>query len=356
MSTRECDFSKKIRDGLMGSVCHQEPIPPMSNLLQDYLYDLPPDRIADRPPERREDSRMLVIEQAMGRIQHRCFTDLKDYLLPGDLLLLNDSRVIPARLHDVSGKIELLLLERRSPTLWTAMGKPGKKLRAGAVITIAGTEATILEVMDDGTRLLEFSSPPDLDHHGEMPIPPYFHRQADDQDRERYQTVYARNPGSVAAPTAGLHFTPEILAGLNHAFVTLHVGAGTFQPVKHEDLSLHRMHSEHYTIPPATARRINETKASGGRIIAVGTTTTRVLESQPPGPLQAVSGSTEIFIRPPYEFRRIDALLTNFHLPGSTLLMLVSALAGRERILSAYAEAVREKYRFFSYGDCMLIV
>ena len=189
-----------------------------------------------------------------------------------------------------------------------------------------------------------------------MPIPPYFHRPSDAQDRERYQTVYAHDPGSVAAPTAGLHFTPEILASIPHAFVTLHIGAGTFQPVKSDDLSGHRMHREHYTLPPETAARINETKASGGRIIAVGTTTTRVLESQPPGPLQGTVGSTEIFIHPPYEFHRVDALLTNFHLPGSTLLMLVSAFAGRDLIMEAYAEAIREKYRFFSYGDCMLIL
>jgi S-adenosylmethionine:tRNA ribosyltransferase-isomerase len=264
--------------------------------------------------------------------------------------------VIPARLHDPSGKIEILLLEHRSPTLWTAMVRPGKKMRVGDHAEVAATTATVKEVLEDGTRLLEFEEEPDLNQYGEMPIPPYFHRPADDQDKERYQTVYARDPGSVAAPTAGLHFTPEILAGLNHAFVTLHVGAGTFQPVKHEDLSFHQMHSEHYTLSEETARRINETKTAGGRVVAVGTTTTRVLESQQQGPLSARSGSTDIFIRPPYEFQRVDALLTNFHLPGSTLLMLVSAMAGRDRILAAYKEAVRERYRFFSYGDCMLIV
>jgi S-adenosylmethionine:tRNA ribosyltransferase-isomerase len=328
----------------------------MPSSLSDYQYDLPPELIADRPTPYRQDSRMMVIERSTGRIMNRRFTDLGDYLTPSDLLLLNDSRVIPARLHDDSGRIEILLLERRSPTLWSAMVRPGKKMRAGDSVDVAGTRAEVREILEDGTRLLEFAAEPDLDRYGEMPIPPYFHRAADDQDKERYQTVYARDPGSVAAPTAGLHFTPEILSGLNHAFVTLHVGAGTFQPVKTEDLSLHRMHSEHYTLSGEAIRRINETKTSGGRIIAVGTTTTRVLESQPPGALRAVSGSTDIFIRPPYQFRRIDSLLTNFHLPGSTLLMLVSALTGREQILAAYAEAVREKYRFFSYGDCMLIV
>ncbi len=328
----------------------------MDDHLSDYHYDLPPELITDRPTARREESRMLVLERTSGTISHRRFSDFPSSVAPNDLVVLNDSRVIPARLHDASGAIELLLLERRTPLLWTAMGRPGKKIRAGAEIAIAGTSAIIREVLGDGTRLVEFAAPPDLDRHGEMPIPPYFHRPADEGDRERYQTVYARDPGSVAAPTAGLHFTPEILGGLPHAFVTLHVGAGTFQPVKHEDLSLHRMHSEHYTIPEETALRINGTKSAGGRILAVGTTTTRVLESQPPGPLCGRSGSTDIFIRPPYGFRRIDSLLTNFHLPGSTLLMLVSAMAGRELVMKAYAEAIRERYRFFSYGDCMLIV
>jgi S-adenosylmethionine:tRNA ribosyltransferase-isomerase len=328
----------------------------LSDQLSHYHYILPENLIADRPASRREESRMLVLDRKRGNLLHRLFTDLPEYLLPSDLLVLNDSKVIPARLHDPSGKIEILLLEHRSPRLWTAMVRPGKKLRQGVSVEVAGTTATVREVFADGTRLLEFAEEPDLDRHGEMPIPPYFHRPADEQDKERYQTVYARDPGSVAAPTAGLHFTPEILASLPHAFLTLHVGAGTFQPVKSDDLSLHRMHSENYTISQETADRINMTKASGGRVVAVGTTTTRVLESQSPGALSARSGSTNIFIRPPYEFRHIDALLTNFHLPGSTLLMLVSALAGRERILAAYEEAVRERYRFFSYGDCMLIV
>ena len=328
----------------------------MSSRLSDYQYDLPPELIADRPAPRREESLMMVLDRASGSLGHRNFSDITSFLKPSDLLVLNDSRVIPARLHDATGKIEILLLERRDPLHWTAMVRPGKKMRAAATIEVAGTTATVLEILEDGTRLLAFSSPPDLEHFGSMPIPPYFHRPADAQDRERYQTVYARDPGSIAAPTAGLHFTPEILASIPHAFVTLHVGAGTFQPVKSDDLSGHRMHREHYTLPPETAARINETKASGGRIIAVGTTTTRVLESQPPGPLQGTVGSTEIFIHPPYEFQRVDALLTNFHLPGSTLLMLVSAFAGRDLIMEAYAEAIREKYRFFSYGDCMLIV
>lgn len=299
---------------------------------------------------------MLVLHRESGRIEHRHFADFPSFLSPADLVVLNDSRVIPARLHDATGKIEILLLEKNSPRRWTAMVRPGKKMKAGTIVDVAGTQATVLAIHEDGTRMLEFTSAPDLDRFGEMPIPPYFHRPADDQDKERYQTIYARDPGSVAAPTAGLHFTTEILAPLPHAFVTLHVGAGTFQPVKTDDLSEHRMHRENYTLPTETADRINATKQKGGKIVAIGTTTTRVLESQKPGELMVTSGSTEIFIHPPYEFQRVDALLTNFHLPGSTLLMLVSALAGREFILEAYAEAIRAQYRFFSYGDCMLIV
>ena len=328
----------------------------MSTRLADYQYDLPPELIADRPTERREQSRMMVLDMAAGTITHHQFADFPSFLSPEDLVVLNDSRVIPARLHDATAKIEMLLLEQRDPLHWTAMVRPGKKMRIGAIVEVAGTSAAVTEILEDGTRLLEFASPPDLDRFGEMPIPPYFHRKSDARDKERYQTVYARDPGSVAAPTAGLHFTQKILSSLPHAFLTLHVGAGTFQPVKSKDLSEHRMHCEHYTLPAETADRINAAKQQVGRIVAIGTTTTRVLESQPSGELTATSGSTEIFIHPPYQFQKVDALLTNFHLPGSTLLMLVSALAGREFILEAYAEAIRAKYRFFSYGDCMLIV
>jgi len=223
-------------------------------------------------------------------------------------------------------------------------------------VELAGTSALVTDTLEDGTRILEFTSPPDLDKHGEMPIPPYFNRAADASDKQRYQTIYAKDPGSVAAPTAGLHFTEKILTSIPHSFVTLHVGAGTFQPVKTEELSAHQMHREHYTLPGETASRINATREQGGKIIAVGTTTARVLESQPEGPLNARSGSTDIFIRPPYKMKRVDTLLTNFHLPGSTLLMLVSAFAGHEFIRKAYEEAIRKKYRFFSYGDCMLIL
>ncbi len=326
------------------------------NHLSDYDYELPRELIAERPPERRDASRMMVLHRDSGQVSHHLFPEITRFVTARDLLVMNDSRVIPARLHDRSGRIEMLLLEKRDPLHWTAMVNPGKKMRPGAVVETAGTTATVLEILEDGHRLLEFAAPPDLEHHGEMPIPPYFHRAADDQDKVRYQTVYAREEGSVAAPTAGLHFTPELLRELPHAFLTLHVGAGTFLPVKSDDLSAHKMHSERYTLSAETADRINATGEAGGRIIAVGTTSARVLESQPRGPLRAASGSTDIFIKPPYLFHHTDALLTNFHLPCSTLLMLVSALAGRETILRAYAEAVQERYRFFSYGDCMLIM
>ena len=328
----------------------------MSDKLSNYHFELPQELIANRPTERREDSRMMVVERSSGRIEHRRFTDFPGYVRPSDLLVLNDSKVIPARLHDAGGKIEMLLLEKKDDRHWIAMVNPGKKMRPGASIETAGTQVTVLEVLDDGTRLLEFEAPPDLERHGEMPIPPYFQRRADDQDKQRYQTVYSRDPGSVAAPTAGLHFTADILASVPHAFLTLHVGAGTFRPVKSEDLTGHVMHRERYTLPENTALRINNSRTSGGRIIAVGTTTCRVLESQRRAQLMQASGSTEIFIRTPHAFQHTDVLLTNFHLPGSTLLMLVSAMASRELILSAYEEAVREKYRFFSYGDCMLIL
>ena len=329
----------------------------MSDRLADYRYDLPAELIADRPAEHREDSRMLVLNRREGTIRHRGFLDLPGFLTSRDLLILNDSRVIPARLRSEDGMIEMLLLEQRDPVHWTAMVRPGRKMRSGAVIAAAGTTATVQEVLEDGTRLIRFGAPPDLDRFGEMPIPPYFHRRADESDRERYQTVFARDPGSVAAPTAGLHFTPEILSRIPHAFVTLHVGAGTFQPVKSEELSAHRMHHETYTLPSETASRINATRASGGRIVAVGTTSLRTLESaaDPGGHIAAFAGETNIFITPGYSFRTAEALLTNIHLPRSTLFMLVCAFAGTEIMKAAYAEAIRERYRFYSYGDACLL-
>lgn len=324
----------------------------MSDLVSDYDFALPTELIASRPLAERDASRMLVLHREDGRIEHRSFRDFPSYLRPDDLVVLNNSRVIKARLFTEDARIEIMLVEAQTPTRWIALVKPGRKMKIGTACAVAGTVARVIDVMPEGERIIEFDQVPDLENHGYMPIPPYFKRAADEDDAVRYQTVFAGDPGSVAAPTAGLHFTPDILARLPHAFITLHVGMGTFQPVKADRLADHRMHEERYSISPETARAIN----AAPRVVAVGTTVTRVLESQPPGPIQAGSGSTSIFVHPPYEFRHVDALLTNFHLPKSTLLMLISAMAGRERILSAYEEAVKEGYRFFSYGDCMLIL
>ena len=324
----------------------------MSERVSDYHYDLPPELIAAHPAERRDASRMLVLHRGTGGIEHRMFRDFPGFIRPGDMVALNDSRVIKARLLSENPAVEVFLLENLGGNRWKCLVKPGRKLRVGVRIDIAGTVAEVAEVLPGGERIIEFGEAPDLERHGHMPLPPYLGRGAEAADEERYQTVYAKNPGSVAAPTAGLHFTPEILAQIPHAFVTLHVGAGTFLPVKSETVAGHEMHEETYSISEETASRLN----AATRIVAVGTTVARVLESQPAGELHAVSGRTSIFIHPPYDFRHAGALLTNFHLPESTLLMLVSAMAGRETILRAYAEAIRERYRFYSYGDCMLIL
>lgn len=295
---------------------------------------------------------MMVLDRARGTIEHHVFRELPSFLAPGDLLVLNDSRVLPARLLADEGRIELLVFERLAPRRWRAFARPGKKTRAGARIAVAGTVAHVESVDEtDGTRIVQFESEPDWSK-GHMPIPPYLGREDDDEDRERYQTVYARATGSVAAPTAGLHFTPDLLATLPHAFVTLHVGPGTFLPVRGDDLDTHRMHGEDYTVAAPDADAINAAK----RIVAIGTTTLRVLESLPPGPLQASAGRTDIFIRPGFAFVRTGALLTNFHLPKSTLFVLVCAFAGGDLARRAYSEAVARRYRFFSYGDCMLIL
>jgi S-adenosylmethionine:tRNA ribosyltransferase-isomerase len=326
----------------------------MSQIAADYDYALPEALIAVHPPEHREESRMLVLHRADGRWEHRRFTDFPEYLRPGDLAVLNDTRVIRARVHSDCGRMELLLLEQISPTRWRSLVKPGRKLKTGNDFVAGGVRATVLEVFADGDRLLEFERPLDLEQVGELPIPPYLGRGAETLDAERYQTVYARAEGSVAAPTAGLHFTKGMLERVPHAFLTLHVGAGTFRPVQTENIEEHPMHSERYILPGATARAIEEAQ----RVIAIGTTSARVLESCAAAgrPLAAASGRTELFIRPPFSFQVVDALLTNFHLPRSTLLMLVSALAGRDLIMAAYADAIREKYRFYSYGDCMLVL
>jgi len=323
----------------------------MSEHVSDYDFELPEGLIASRPPARRDEARMLVLERGSGQVSHAHIGDLPDFMKAGDLAVMNDTRVIRARLLGEGGKIEVLLVERLEPRVWKCLVRPGKKFRQGSIIKIAATSLKVIEVFEDGTRIVEFEQEPDLEREGRVPIPPYFGRESDDQDAERYQTVYAREEGSVAAPTAGLHFTKELLKKIPHTFVTLHVGLGTFQPVKCEAVEDHKMHEERYRIPSESAVSINAAQ----RILAVGTTVIRVLESQPTGPIQAVSGSTDIFIRPPHTFQRAGALLTNFHLPKSTLLMLVSAFAGREAVLAAYAEAVAEKYRFYSYGDCMLI-
>lgn len=325
----------------------------MSARLSDYDFELPRDLIAARPLPDRAASRMMVVDRAAQTIAHRKFRDLPEFVRPDDLLVLNNSRVIPARLLAEDGRIELLLFERLGEACWRAFARPGKRTRTGDRFPIGGTVAEVESVDEaDGTRIVRFDAEPDLEKLGHMPIPPYLGREDDAEDRVRYQTVYAREAGSVAAPTAGLHFTPEILAALPHTFVTLHVGPGTFLPVRTENLDEHRMHGEDYEIGAEAAQAINEAR----RVLAVGTTSMRVLESLPPGPVGAGRGRTEIFIRPGFPFRHAQALLTNFHLPKSTLFVLVCAFAGTNLMRRAYAEAIAEKYRFFSYGDCMLIL
>lgn len=325
----------------------------MSDRLSDYDFDLPRELIASRPPAVRGDSRMLVIDRAAQSLQHRHFTELPEFLDPGDLLVFNNSRVIPARLLTANGKIELLVFDKVEPLRWRAFARPGKSTRPGDSFEIAGTAAVIESVDDDdGTRIVRFAREPDFDNHGHMPIPPYLGREDDEEDRVRYQTVYAQEDGSVAAPTAGLHFTPQMMQRVPHTFVTLHVGPGTFLPVRTENLDEHRMHAENFRVDPVAAEAINQAR----RVIAVGTTSLRVLESLPPGPVAPTAGRTDIFIRPGYRLKHTQALLTNFHLPKSTLFMLVCALGGGELMRRAYTEAVRKKYRFFSYGDCMLII
>jgi S-adenosylmethionine:tRNA ribosyltransferase-isomerase len=320
-------------------------------LTADYDYVLPEELIARHPLPQRDASRMMVLHRAEQRIEHRMFAEFPSYLHEGDLLVLNDTRVIPARAYSDDGKIELLFLEALGETTWKCLVKPGKKMRLGASVMIAGNRGTVGKIYPEGERLIAFERPVDLDASGHIPLPPYMEREAEAADTERYQTVFARTRGAVAAPTAGLHFTPEILARIPHTFLTLHVGVGTFRSVLTDDLTHHAMHAERFDVPLAAVDAVNAAQ----RIVAVGTTTTRVLETLG-RPLSPQEGTTDIFIHPPYQFRVVEALLTNFHLPKSTLLMLVSALAGREFVLRAYAEAIRERYRFYSYGDCMLIV
>lgn len=330
----------------------------MSLRTRDFRYELPEELIASRPPDDRAGARMMVVHRDSGCIEHRVFRDFPEFIRADDLLVLNDTRVIPARVFSDDGKVELLCLDRLSPTEWRCLVRPGKKMKPGRSVEVGGIRGEVTEVFENGDRLIRWQREVDLDAHGHLALPHYMGRDDEAADRERYQTVFAREEGAIAAPTAGLHFTPELLDTLPHAFLTLHVGVGTFRPVSVEDPDDHVMHSERYAVAADTAGRIN----AAGRVVAVGTTVTRVLESlatAEPGqriPELDQQGATDIFLRPPYRFRAVDALLTNFHLPESTLIMLVSAFAGRELVLQAYEEAVRERYRFYSYGDCMLIV
>ena len=338
--------------------------------VKDFYYDLPQELIAQDPLEDRSSSRLMVLGKTSGEITHRRFSDITEYLKPGDCLVINNTKVIPARLYGVKegteAKIEILLLKRKENDIWETLVKPGKKAKIGTKIIFGEGLLTgeVVDIVEEGNRLIQFSYEgifeEILDQLGQMPLPPYITHQL--KDKNRYQTVYAKYDGSAAAPTAGLHFTPELLEqirqmGVSIAEVTLHVGLGTFRPVKETDVLKHHMHSECFQITKEAADLINQTKENGGRIISVGTTSTRTLESAADehGHLTEKSGWTDIFIYPGYQFKVIDGLITNFHLPESTLVMLVSALAGREHVLAAYEEAVREKYRFFSFGDAMFI-
>ena len=335
----------------------------------DFNFDLPEELIAQTPLQKRDASRLMLLDKTTGEVEHRHFYELPSFLCPGDCLVMNDSRVLPARLlgsRSTGGAVEVLLLRDHGDGLWECLTRPGRKTQPGTELSFGGGEltATVEALAEDGKRMVRFSWEgiflEVLEQLGRMPLPPYIKEEL--QDAERYQTVYSRVPGSAAAPTAGLHFTPELLGqiramGVKECFVTLHVGLGTFRPVKAEQLEQHEMHSEFCIIPEETARIVTETRRAGGRVIAVGTTSCRTLESfaQPDGTLQPASGWTNIFIYPGYRFKCVDALVTNFHLPESTLIMLVSALAGREHVLSAYRQAVENRYRFFSFGDAMFI-
>ncbi len=338
---------------------------------QDFYYDLPQELIAQDPLEDRSSSRLLVLDKKTGETQHHTFREIVNYLNPGDCLVINDTKVIPARLigakEETGAKIEVLLLKRKQNDVWETLVKPGRKAKPGTRISFGDglLKGEVIDVVDEGNRLIRFEYDgifeEILDRLGQMPLPPYITHQL--KDKDRYNTVYAAHEGSAAAPTAGLHFTPELLEeigrkGVDIARVTLHVGLGTFRPVKVDDVENHHMHSEFYMIDEEAAEKINGAKARGGRVICVGTTSCRTIESAADenGRLKACSGWTEIFIYPGYTFKALDGLITNFHLPESTLIMLVSALAGREHVLAAYEEAVRERYRFFSFGDAMLII
>lgn len=336
----------------------------------DFYYDLPEELIAQTPVEPRNSSRLMVLPRNGGKIEHKHFYDLPEFLKPGDCLVLNNTRVLPARLYgtreDTGAVVEFVLLRQHGNKLWECLAGPGKKAKTGYKFKFSDKlTATVTDVLEDGNRMIEFACDGDffavLDEVGQMPLPPYIKEKL--KDKERYQTVYSKDAGSAAAPTAGLHFTKEMLEniramGVNIAYVTLHVGLGTFRPVKVEDVTQHKMHTEHYYIPEEAAKTINETRKNGGRVICVGTTSCRTVEScaKKYGEIRECSGDTDIFIYPGFEFRCMDGLITNFHLPESTLIMLVSAFAGYDNVMNAYNTAVKERYRFFSFGDAMLIL
>jgi len=342
--------------------------------INDFDYYLPTELIAQHPTDKRDESRLLIVDRKTGTVKHRHFFNILDYLNPGDCLVMNNSKVIPARLFGVKektgAKVEFLLIKRKEGDLWETMVRPGKKLHPGDIVSFSedgSLKAEVLDYSDDGTRIVRFDYQGVflelLDKIGKIPLPPYIERASNEEDKERYQTVYCKEEGSVAAPTAGLHFTEELITkaqekGVRIAYVTLHVGIGTFRPVKCEIVEEHKMHFEEYEIDEINAKIINETKEAGGRIISVGTTSTRTVESAASenGMVAAGHGNTDIFIYPGYRFKVIDCLITNFHLPKSTLLMLVSAMYNREAMLNVYQEAVEQRYRFFSYGDAMLIL
>lgn len=336
----------------------------------DFFYDLPEELIAQTPVEPRNSSRLMILSRDSGAVEHKHFYNLPEFLKPGDCLVLNDTRVLPARMYgvreDTGAVVEFVLLRQHGNMLWECLAGPGKKAKEGYKFKFSDKlSATVTEVMPDGNRMIEFRCDGDfftvLDEVGQMPLPPYIKEKL--KDKERYQTVYSKEAGSAAAPTAGLHFTKEMLesikkSGVNIAYVTLHVGLGTFRPVKVEDVTKHKMHTEHFYIPGEAADIINKTKKNGGRVICVGTTSCRTVESCAAryGEIRSCSGDTDIFIYPGFEFKCMDGLVTNFHLPESTLIMLVSAFAGYDNVMNAYNTAVKEKYRFFSFGDAMLII
>jgi S-adenosylmethionine:tRNA ribosyltransferase-isomerase len=325
----------------------------MSLRTADYDYQLPEELIAHYPAERRDESRMMLVERDSARITHLRFHELAELIHPEELVVLNNTKVVPARVRFPDRNAELLLLEQIDPLTWRCLVRPGKSFPLGRTFSIHGHAGRVLEIGDEGDRLIQFDQSVNFDEIGEIPLPPYITRLPEAIDRERYQTVFASKKGAIAAPTAGLHFTPDLLNRIRHEFLTLHVGVGTFKPVKAAQITEHQLHREEFEVTGEAAARIQ----TAGKVLAVGTTTVRTLETLMHrfGEIQSGKGVTDIFIHPPFRFRRVDSLLTNFHLPKSTLLMLVAAFAGRELILEAYRQAVKDRYRFFSYGDCMLI-